>query len=66
MKRKEGSGEKLEKESRREIDGVIAWCQKKFGEGEVRDASSAWVQPDEDKRKMGEDMVVGGEGWRKF
>ena len=66
VKRKEGDGEALERESRRETDGVIAWCREKFGEAELRDASAAWVQPNEKIRRMGEDMVVGGEGWRKF
>ena len=66
VKRKEGSGEELEKESRREIESVIQWCQTNYGEQELRDASEVWVRPDEGKRKMGQDMIVGGEGWRKF
>lgn len=57
---------RLEKESRREIDSVVSWCRTKFGDGEWKDASAAWVKPSEEHRKMAEDMVVGGEGWRTF
>ena len=66
--RKEGRGEKagLEKESRREIEGVVGWCVGAFGKGEVRDARGAWTKPTEKDRRMGNDMVVGGEGWRQF
>jgi len=32
----------------------------------VKDATGAWVQPSEDHRKMGEEMVTGGKGFRKF
>ena len=57
---------RLEQESRREIDSVVEWCRTKFGDGQWRDASAAWVKPSEEHRKMAEDMVVGGEGWRTF
>ena len=65
-KRREGSGEALEKESRREIDAVVTWCREKFGESEVRDASKAWVKSDEKKKEMASNMIIGGEGWRHF
>ena len=66
--RKEGKGERegLERESEREIRGVVGWCVERWGKGEWRDARGEWSQPDERHRKMGNDMVVGGEGWRKF
>jgi len=41
-KRGEGNREALGKESLREIRGVVEWCRRKFGEGEVRDAREAW------------------------
>lgn len=65
---REGKGdrEELERESLREIKDVVEYCRKKFGEGEMLDATQAWVKPGEDHRKMGEEMVSGGEGFRKF
>ena len=62
----EGDREGLERESLREITAVVEFCRKTFGEGEVRDARGAWVKPGEDHRKMGEEMVSGGKGFRKF
>lgn len=67
VKKKEGGNkEGLEKESLREIKAVVEFCRRKFGEGEVLDASEAWVRPGEETRKMGEDMVSGGKGYRNF
>ena len=65
-KQHQGNEDELEKESRREIEAVISWCRKKFGEGEMRDASEVWVQPSKEHREMGQQMVIGGEGWRTF
>ena len=66
-KRKEGDKAALERESRREIEGVVEWCVRKFGKGVVRDASGVWTQPeDEEHKKMGQDMVSGGKGFREF
>ena len=65
-KRREGDLIALEKESMREIKSVIDFCRKKFGEGEVRDASGIWVQPSKDVSDIGQAMVIGGEGWRTF
>ncbi|KAL8778781.1 MAG: hypothetical protein Q9213_007245 [Squamulea squamosa] len=65
-KNRKGSKENLEKESLEEIKKVIEWCKQKFGEQSMEDASAAWVKPDEENRKMAEDMVSGGEGFRKF
>ena len=66
VKKREGNKEDLQKESLREIQGVVDYCREKFGEGEVRDATAAWVKPGEDIKKMGEDMVSGGKGHRQF
>lgn len=65
---KKGEGDKglLEKESLREINAVVEYCRQKFGEKEMLDATQAWVKPGEDHRKMGEDMVSGGKGYRNF
>ncbi|KAL8768259.1 MAG: hypothetical protein Q9209_005490 [Squamulea sp. 1 TL-2023] len=65
-KNRKGSREDLEKESLEEIKKVIEWCKQKFGEQRMEDASAAWVKPDEENRKMAEDMVSGGEGFRNF
>ncbi|KAL8649625.1 MAG: hypothetical protein Q9226_005498 [Calogaya cf. arnoldii] len=51
-----GNGEELGKESLEEIQKVVEWCKQKFGEQRMDDASEAWVQPSEEKRKMAEDM----------
>lgn len=66
--KKKGEGQKnqLEEQSRREIEGVIRWCEKRFGTECWKDATSVWVQPGENIRQMGEDMVSGGKGYRNF
>lgn len=56
---------KLEKESKREITAVLEFCEGEFGIEKVEDASQFWVQ-DEKSSAQGNDMVVGGEGWRQF
>ena len=66
VKRREGDKEGLEKESLREIQAVVEYCRGKFGEKEMVDATQAWVKPGEDHKKMGEEMVTGGKGYRKF
>ena len=66
--RKEGKGDlaALEKESRGEIEAVVDFCRKKFGDEEVKDASGVWVQPTKGTKDIAEKMITGGEGWRKF
>lgn len=66
--KKDGNGneEDLGKESLEEIKKVIEWCKQKFGAQRMDDASEAWVKPSEENRKMAEDMVSGGEGFRNF
>lgn len=66
VKRGEGDKAVLEKESLREIEAVVEYCRSKFGEKEMLDATQAWVKPGEDHRKMGEEMVSGGKGFRTF
>ncbi|KAF2221422.1 hypothetical protein BDZ85DRAFT_16647 [Elsinoe ampelina] len=56
----------LEKASRAEIEALVQFCVDKYGTEKVKDASKVWVQPGEEHRAMGEKMVSGGEGWRKF
>lgn len=58
--------ESLERRSLREIQAVVEWCRRKFGDGRWEDASAAWVRPSEKIREIGKNQVVGGEGWRKF
>ncbi|MCJ1307094.1 hypothetical protein MMC25_000740 [Agyrium rufum] len=66
-KKKEGDKQTLEKESLREIKGVVDWCVNKFGKEAWMDARSEYTQPDdEEHKKMARDMVSGGEGFRKF
>ena len=65
--KKEGDQDALGKESVEEIRRVVEFCVDKYGKGRVRDASVAWVQPeDEGHKKIAQDMITGGEGYRKF
>lgn len=66
--KKAGKGDKeaLGKKSVEEIMKVVEWCRGKFGEGRMMDARGAWVKPEGEIKKMGEDMVSGGEGFRQF
>lgn len=61
-----GDKEALERTSRAEIEALLKWCEDKFGTGRVEDATKVWVQSDEEHRKIGQKMVSGGEGYRKF
>lgn len=58
--------EVLERESAREIGGVVEWCVGRFGTEAWRDASMVWTRPDEEHRKVGNEMVSGGKGYREF
>ena len=66
--RKQGQGnvEELRKESGREIERLVKWCREKYGTGKVEDATTVWVEPSEEHRKIAAKMIVGGEGWRNF
>ena len=65
-KRKEGSEEALIEALRYESHHLLEWCVLKYGEGRWEDATCAWAQPPEKVRKIGEQMVSGGKGWREF
>ncbi|MCJ1315831.1 hypothetical protein MMC15_001151 [Xylographa vitiligo] len=65
-KKRKGDKAALEKESVKEIKTVIDHCVEKYSSGQVQDASVAWVQPEEAHRRMGEEMVSGGKGFRDF
>ena len=66
-KRKEGNKEALERRSVEEIKKVIDFCLKKFGKEKMQDASVAWKQPEDGElKKLGQDMVSGGKGFRQF
>ena len=66
--KREGKGDRdaLERQSRREIEEVVRWCTEHFGTERWDDATPAWVRPSEKIRAMGEDMVSGDAGRRKF
>lgn len=65
---KKGEGEKaaLEEESKNEVMAVLGWCEEGFGTERWKDATSAWVRPDEKIQEKGNDMVSGGKGHRDF
>jgi hypothetical protein len=58
--------EALEKRMRSELERVLMWSREKFGEGEWKDATSAWVKNSEEVSQMNADMVSGGKGFREF
>lgn len=57
--------EDLGKESKREVQAVLGFCEKKYGTEMWKDVSGEWVQ-DEKHAAQANGMVVGGEGWRQF
>lgn len=65
-KNDERRGAEIEERIREELGRVLEWCKRKFGEGKWEDASSAWVRPGEEVKSIGNDMVSGDKGWRKF
>jgi hypothetical protein len=62
----EGEEEAIEKRIRQEMQRVLEWCSKKFGDGAWLDASEAWVQNSEEVHQMSNDMTSGNKGWREF
>ncbi|KAG8528267.1 uncharacterized protein KY384_007184 [Bacidia gigantensis] len=66
VKRKAGDRDSLGRQSISEINSVVEFCRRKFGEGEVRDASDAFVQDDERTREIKQSMLTGGKGFREF
>lgn len=65
-KKREGDKAALGEESKDEIRAVLSWCEEKFGTEKWKDASEAWVRPDEKIQQKGNDMVSGGRGHRDF
>jgi hypothetical protein len=63
---KEGDERDIADRIVREMQGVLEWCKRKFGEGRWEDASSAWVKNSEEINEISESMTSGGEGFRKF
>lgn len=64
--RGESDERELEEKGRKELEKVLEWCKGKFGEGEWKDATKAWVKNSEEISKMSGDMVSGGKGQREF
>lgn len=56
----------LQKVSAAELEALVDWCISKFGTEKLEDASAAWSQPSQETKEIGERMVSGGEGYRKF
>jgi hypothetical protein len=65
-KAKKGNEEELEDRGRAELEKVLEWCKGKFGEGEWKDATKAWVKNSEEISKISGDMLSGGKGHREF
>ncbi|EME44580.1 hypothetical protein DOTSEDRAFT_72135 [Dothistroma septosporum NZE10] len=66
IKKGKGQREELERDSRKEVEGVLKFCVENFGTGRREDASEEWVQPSKEISEKGQDMVIGGEGIRQF
>lgn len=49
-----------------ELREVLCFLEERVGIDEVLDASSLWVQPDDQVADKANSMIVGGEGWRQF
>lgn len=64
--RKDEDGKEIEDRIRREAERLLEWCKSKFGGGEWKDATKAWVKNSEEINKMSGDMVSGGKGYRDF
>ncbi|KAF2031609.1 hypothetical protein EK21DRAFT_62737 [Setomelanomma holmii] len=65
-KNKSGDEEALDKAIRKEMEMVLDWCKRKFGEGKWEDARDAWVRNSEEISEISNKMTSGGEGHRKF
>ncbi|KAI6714519.1 hypothetical protein JHW43_002937 [Diplocarpon mali] len=59
-------GERLARESRREIETLVEWCVQRFGTETWADARDAWVRNGEEVQKMSDEMVGGDKGRRTF
>ncbi|KAF2878198.1 hypothetical protein BDV95DRAFT_454024, partial [Massariosphaeria phaeospora] len=63
---RDGVAHALEARARREMERILEWCVRKFGDGTWLDARSAWVRPGDDVRRMGQEQVHRGNGMREF
>lgn len=66
VKQRQGSQKDLETQSLEEVKAVVDFCAQKFGTGKCHDAREAWVKSEGDLKKLGQDMVSGHKGFRKF
>ncbi|MCJ1441326.1 MAG: hypothetical protein MMC23_001812 [Stictis urceolatum] len=66
VKRKEGDWKKLERKGREEVQRVVEFCRGKFGDGVWEDARGEYSQPEGEHKKLGQEMVTGEKGFRKF
>lgn len=57
---------RLEKESQREIRGIVEYLLGTVGAGEWTDATGTYAQSSEKIRKAGEEQTTGAGGMRKF
>ncbi len=65
-KRHEGNQAELANRSLVEVKSVIEFCVEKFGKAKFENASTEWCQPQDERKQIGQDMVTGGKGNRKF
>ncbi|KAK6581825.1 hypothetical protein PZA11_005522 [Diplocarpon coronariae] len=59
-------GERLARESRREIETLVEWCVQRFGTETWADARDAWARNGEEVQRMSDEMVGGDKGRRTF
>jgi hypothetical protein len=65
--RDQSEAKHLERRSIEEMKNIVEFCREKFGELEVKDARGTYTQPDDPvKKKMAEEMIIGGAGHRKY
>jgi len=59
---------RLKKECEREMQGILKWCENKFGTGTWKetDVLKEYVEDNDRIKDVKEKMLVGGEGWRTF
>jgi len=62
----DGEEKELERRTRKELERVLQWCKSKFGEGEWKEASSAWVKNSEEISEISKEMTSGDRGFREF
>lgn len=65
-KKKQGDKMKLGKRSLDEIMAVIKQCEERFGTEAWTDARTAFTKSPEKNEEMKKNMIMGGEGYRKF